>query len=80
MNIKHQVLSRKMNLFLLLKPNICKCKNKKKTSHTKVHITEIPQSSHHRKARHACGMTKKGHILINLGQFEDETSLNSMRI
>ena len=43
----------------------------KKTSHTKFNITEISQSSHDRKAGHACGMTKKGHI-------ENETSLNSM--
>ena len=78
MNTKHQVLNRKINLFLLSKPNICKCKNKKKTFHIKVHITEMSQSSHDRKAGHACGMTKKGHILIDLGQFEDETSLNSM--
>ena len=48
MNTKHQVLNRKMNLFLLLKPNICKCKNKKKTSHTEVHITKISPSSHDR--------------------------------
>ena len=33
-----------------------------------------------RKAEHACGMSKKGHILINLGQFEDEPPLNNMRI
>ena len=79
MNTKHQVLNRKMHLFLLLKPNICKCKNKK-TSHTEVHITEISQSSHDRKAGHACDMTKKRHILIDLGQFEDKTSLNSMQI
>ena len=52
----------------------------KNTSHTEVHITEISQSGHDRKAGHACGMTKKGHILIDLGQFEHETSLNRMRI
>ena len=81
MNTKHQVLNRKMNLVLLLKPNICKCKNKKKTtSQTEVHITKISQSSHDRKTGHACCMTKKVHILINLGQSDDETSLNSMRI
>ena len=40
----------------------------------------MQKSSHDRKAGHACGMTKKVHILINLGQFEDETSLNSMSI
>ena len=28
-----------------------------------------------RKAGYACGMNKKGHILVNLGQFEDETPL-----
>ena len=50
----------------------------KKKSHTEVHITEISQSSHDRTAGHACRMTKKGHILIDLGQLEDETSLNSM--
>ena len=89
MNTRHQVLNRKMHIFLLLKPNICKCKCKKKnkkptttttTSHTEVHITEIPESSQDRKAGHACNMTKKGYILIELGQFEDETSLNSIRI
>ena len=53
---------------------------KKKTSQTEVHITKTSQSSHDRKAGHACGMTKKVPILINLGQSEDETSLNSMRI
>ena len=26
-----------------------------------------------RKAGHACGMTKNGYILINLGQFADKT-------
>ena len=31
-----------------------------------------------RKAGYACGMNKKGHILVNLGQFEDETPLNNM--
>ena len=30
------------------------------------------------KARHMCGMSKKEHILVNLGQFEDETPLDSM--
>ena len=44
---------------------------KKKTSQTEVHITEMSQSSHGRKAGRACRMTKQGHILIDLGQFED---------
>ena len=52
----------------------------KKTSHTKFHITEISQSGHDRKAGHVCSMTKKGNILINLWRFENETSINSMRI
>ena len=47
-----------MNLFVSLKPNRCKYKNKK-TNHTEVHITEISQSRHDRKAWHARGMTKK---------------------
>ena len=68
-----------MHLFLLLKPNICKCKNEK-TSHTEVHITEISQSSHNRITGHAWGMAKKGYILIDLGQFEDKTFLNSMHM
>ena len=33
-----------------------------------------------RKAGHACVITKKGHILINLEQFEDKMPLNSMQI
>ena len=33
-----------------------------------------------RKAGHACGMNGKGHILVILGQFEDETFLNNMQI
>ena len=77
MNTKHQVLNKKMNLFFLLKPNMCKCKNKK-ISKTEVHITKISQSRHDKKAGHACSTTKKKHLLINLGQFEDETSLNSI--
>ena len=28
--------------------------------------------AHFRKAGHACGMTKKGHVLIHLGQLKDE--------
>ena len=52
MNTKHQVLNR-MNLLLLLEPNICKCRNTK-ISHEKVHITEIPQSRHDR--------TPAGHV------------------
>ena len=47
-----------MNLFVSLKPNRCKYKNKK-TNHTEIHITEISQSRHDIKAWHACGMTKK---------------------
>ena len=31
-----------------------------------------------RKARHVSGIDKKGIILVNLGQFQDETPLNSM--
>ena len=85
MNTKHQVLNGKMNLFLLLKPSHLHMqmqmqKNPKKTSHTKIPITEISQSSHDRKAGHACGMTKKGYVLVNLGQFESEIPLNSMQI
>ena len=38
------------------------------------------QQSIFKKAGHAYGMTKKGHILINLGQFENETPLSRMRI
>ena len=30
--------------------------------------------------RTTCGMIKYGHILINLGQFEHETLLKSMRV
>ena len=68
-----------MNLFILLKPNTCKCK--KKTSQTEVHTTEISQSRHDREAGHPCGMTKKKrHLVINLWQSEDETPLNSTRI
>ena len=33
-----------------------------------------------RKVGDACSLTKKGHILINLGQFKDETPLNRMQI
>ena len=58
---KHQVLNKKMNFFILLKPNTCKCK--KKTSQTEVHTTEISQSRHDREAGHACSMTKKKGIL-----------------
>ena len=29
------------------------------------------------KTGHTCGVNKKGHILVNLGQFEDETPLIS---
>ena len=50
----------------------------KKTSHAEVHITEISQSIHDRKAGHMCRMTKKGHILIDLVQFK--SSLNNMQI
>ena len=32
---------------------------KKTTSQTEVHTTEISQSRHDREAGHACGMTKK---------------------
>ena len=28
-----------------------------------------------RKAGHACGINEKGHILVNLGHFEEETAL-----
>ena len=38
-------------------------KKQNKTSHTKVHITEISQTSHDRKAGYACGMTKKGRAI-----------------
>ena len=48
----------------------------KKTSCTEV--TEISQSNHDRKVGHAYRMTKKGHILIDLEQFKDKTSLSSM--
>ena len=54
MNTQHQVLNRKMHSFLLVKPNICKCKNEKKTSHTEAHITEISQSCHDRKGGSTC--------------------------
>ena len=40
---------------------------------------EISTRAYFRKAGYACGVTNKGHILIILGQFEDETSVNSMR-
>ena len=33
-----------------------------------------------REVGHACGMEKKGHFLVNLGQFKHETSLNSIQI
>ena len=33
-----------------------------------------------KKAGYVWGMARKGHILINLGQFEDETPLNIMQI
>ena len=33
-----------------------------------------------RKAGHACGMDEKGYFLVNLGQLDLETSLNSMQI
>ena len=49
-------------------------------SHIKVHLTEISQLSHDRKARHCVLYDQKGHILTNLGRFEDETSLKSMPI
>ena len=31
-----------------------------------------------RKVGQTCGMIKKKHVLVNLGQFEVETPLNSM--
>ena len=34
--------------------------------------------AHFRKAGHVCDITKEGHILVNLEQFEDETPLSSM--
>ena len=52
MNTRHQVLNR--NLFISLKLNMWKCKNKK-TSHKEAHITEILQSRHNRKTGHVCG-------------------------
>ena len=33
-----------------------------------------------RKAGHACGMNKKGHILVNFGKFKDEAPLSRMQI
>ena len=33
-----------------------------------------------RKAELACGMNKKGHILVDLGKFKDETRLSRMQI
>ena len=53
MNTKHQLTNR-IFFFVLLKLNMWKSKNKK-TSHTEVHITEILQSRHDRKTRHAYG-------------------------
>ena len=35
--------------------------------------------AHFRKTRHACSK-KKEHILVNLGQFKNETPLNSVQI
>ena len=32
-----------------------------------------------RKTGHACGMTKRGHFLVNLGHSEDEPLLSSMQ-
>ena len=40
-----------------------------------VRITEISQSRHDRKARHACDLTKKASF-NKLRQFEDEKPLN----
>ena len=37
---------------------------KQKISHIEVHITEISQLNHDRKARYASGMTKKGLYFI----------------
>ena len=37
MNTKHQVLNTKKNSFLLLTPNICKCKNKNKSNRSSHH-------------------------------------------
>ena len=42
--------------------------------------TSFAIKAYFRKAWHVCGMINKGNILISLGQFEDETSLNTMRI
>ena len=33
-----------------------------------------------RKAEHECSIGKRGHILVNLGQFKVETLLNSIQI
>ena len=33
-----------------------------------------------RKARHTCGINKKGHIFVNLGRLEDEIHLNNNQI
>ena len=33
-----------------------------------------------RKVGHVCGINKKEHILANLGQFEDETPIASLKI
>ena len=52
MHTKPQVLNRKMNSFLSLKLKMWKCKNKK-ASHPEVYITEILQSRHDIKTRHA---------------------------
>ena len=47
-------------------------------------IKKFPSLKYHNKVmterQDMFSMTKKGHISINLGQFEDETSLNSMQI
>ena len=40
---------------------------------------EQTQVMYSRKAGHAFGISKKGHILVNVGKFEDET-LNSKQI
>ena len=38
------------------------------------------ERAYFRKSGHAWGMTKRGHVSVNLGQFEDETPLNCMQI
>ena len=40
----------------------------------------MPVMTYFRKAGQACGMTKKGYILISLGQFEHEIPLKCIRI